>query len=147
MGNWGSCDFSALENLSKRMHELASQEEIDAFYIDCLNNMTNGLLEAVKAKTPVESGHLRRWWAATPAKKNGKEYGAELFNDTSYASFVENGHRQEIGRYVPRLGRRLKRGFVDGKFMLRDSAKEAKAAAPAYLERKQREFLRRLEGR
>lgn len=147
MGSWGSCDFSALKDFSKRMHDIAKQEEIDAFFVGCLNQMTNGLMGAVKKKTHPVSGHMNENWFVEGAKKYRGEYQSKLYNNVEYAPWVENGHRQEVGRYVPALGKRLVKPWVEGRHMLRDSVQEAKAAAPAYLERKQRAFLQRLEGK
>lgn len=39
--------------------------------------------------------------------------------DVEYAPFVELGHHQEPGRYVPAIGKRLKASFVPGKPYLR----------------------------
>ncbi len=44
-----------------------------------------------------------------------------------YAPHVEYGHRQNIGQYVPRLGKRLKAPYVEGRHFL---SQEAKAAGP-----------------
>lgn len=147
MGSWASCDFSAIAGLSKRMHELADPAAIDSFFTGCLDNMVEGTLKAVKEKTPVQSGELRRSWQRSKAQKWRGVYQADLFNNKEYAPFVENGHRQEVGRYVPAIGKQLVKPWVEGQHMLRDSVAEAHEAASVYLERKQREFLSRLEGK
>ena len=36
-----------------------------------------------------------------------------------YAPHVEYGHRQEVGRYVPAIGKRLVKPFVPGKYFLK----------------------------
>ena len=38
---------------------------------------------------------------------------------TSYAPFVELGHIQEVGRYVPAIGKRLKKPYVEPRPFLR----------------------------
>lgn len=43
-----------------------------------------------------------------------------------YAPHVEYGHRQQVGRYVPVLGKRLKASFVQGQYFLRKSVEETK---------------------
>lgn len=45
----------------------------------------------------------------------------EIYNDAEYAIYVEKGHRQQVGRYVPVLGKRLKNGWVEGVHMLEKS--------------------------
>ena len=41
-----------------------------------------------------------------------------VYNNTEYAAHVEYGHRQTPGRFVPAIGKRLKKSFVPGKKML-----------------------------
>lgn len=40
-------------------------------------------------------------------------------SDVKYAPYVEFGHHQEVGRYVPAIGKRLVRDYVPGKPYLR----------------------------
>ncbi len=72
------------------------------------------LIGNVKDNTPVKSGHLREGWKRTRAVQ-GK---VTVYNNTEYASHVEYGHRQQPGRYVPAIGKRLKKDFVPGQKML-----------------------------
>ena len=93
-------------------------------------------------------GNLRRGWTngqnqsasayAQSLKVHhvGNAYVVEVVNPVEYASYVEYGHRQEPGRFVPALGKRLKSGWVEGKFMLTISADEIRADAPRVLEQK-----------
>ena len=66
----------------------------------------------------------------------GDKYTIEVVNPVEYASYVEFGHRQEPGRFVPAIGKRLKKSWVEGKFMLTISSQEVQEAAPAILEQK-----------
>ena len=113
MASWGSCDFHELRDLNERIKAAASEQEMDAFYTGLLDEMMNGLLTDVKELTPVDRGHLRRNWFTTKARRSGKHYRAEIYNNIEYAPYVENGHRQEVGRYVPAIGKRLVRSFVE----------------------------------
>ncbi len=54
---------------------------------------------------------------------------------------MEYGHRQQVGRYVPMLGVKLKKSWVKGKFMLTTSEKEIKKIAPELLDRRIKEGL------
>lgn len=94
MASWGSCDFHELRDLNERIKAAASEQEMDAFYTGLLDEMMNGLLTDVKELTPVDRGHLRRNWFITKAKRSGKVYHADIYNNIEYAPFVENGHRQ-----------------------------------------------------
>lgn len=71
----------------------------------------------------------------------GNVFVIEIVNPVEYASYVEYGHRQEIGRYVPALGKKLKQGWVPGKFMLTVSEQELQNIAPKVLESKVKKFL------
>lgn len=108
-------------------------------------------------------GTLRRGWTArTEAEarsgqgsgKNPKEYADSLKiikfgnnysiiveNPVSYSDYVEHGHRQEAGRFVPQLGKKLKNGWVEGKFMLTISEKELQTQADSIVQKKLEKFL------
>ena len=65
----------------------------------------------------------------------------EIVNPVEYASYVEYGHRQTPGRYVPVLGKKLKKGWIPGKLMMTASMKEIQEIAPKVLEAKLKKFL------
>ena len=118
-----------------------------------------------KAKTKKvvsrQGGTLRRGWTANTeeqaesgsvpnateyassltVQKNGKKYSITITNPVHYASYVEKGHRQEPGKYVPAIGKRLKKSWVDGKFFMKKSEIEVKAELPAILNRRLKKFL------
>ena len=81
-----------------------------------------------------QGGALRRAWQVLPVAKSGEQYIITVVNDLYYASYVEYGHRQTPGRYVPALGKSLKASWVKGKFMLTISEKELMTLAPKMLE-------------
>lgn len=82
------------------------------------------LLRKVKKRTPVDTGELRRNWQVSNIRLFERFCVVEIYNSTEYAEYVEFGHRQTPGRYVPAIGKRLKKAWVPGKFMLTLSAKE-----------------------
>ena len=65
--------------------------------------------------------------------KAGEQYTVTIINNLEYASYVEYGHRQTPGRYVPALGKTLKASWVPGKLMLTISEQEVKALVPSIL--------------
>lgn len=103
-------------------------------------------------------GNLRRGWTGgreiNPSAyanslsiiKSGGIYSVEIINPTEYASYVENGHRQTKGRYVPQIGKRLKNSFVDGKEMLKISVEELDSIAPGVLMQRLNKKLREVFG-
>jgi hypothetical protein len=78
-----------------------------------------------------------------PVNQSGNTFSVIVSNCVEYASFVESGHRQQVGRYVPAIGRRLKRNWVDGQFFMAKSEVEIKTEIPAVLQRRLDDFLRR----
>lgn len=78
-------------------------------------------------------GTLRDAWTILPIEKHGDQYTVTIINNLEYASYVEYGHRQRPGRYVPALGKRLKASWVKGRFMLTISEQEVKTLAPSIL--------------
>lgn len=89
-----------------------------------------------------KGGTLRDAWTVLPVEKRGKDYVVTVINPTEYASYVEYGHRQTPGRYVPALGKRLKANWVKGRFMLTISGMEVKKLAPKLLEKAVYEALK-----
>ena len=154
MPKWGKCDFRELENLQKRMEKL--EKEQDAFCRKCAQELAARLLYLVGKRTPVGTipedavedekiaqqwegytgGTLRRGWTASRPKKGSDGWEIEIINNVIYASYVEYGHRQTPGRYVPAIGKKLKSGWVEGKFMLTLSVKDVERMAPKLIEKK-----------
>jgi hypothetical protein len=86
-------------------------------------------------------GHLRRSWTVGEVRKVGDTYEIDVLNPVEYAPYVEFGHRQTPGRYVPALGKPLVKGWVNGKFMLTVSELELQADAPRILINKLKKFM------
>lgn len=89
-----------------------------------------------------KGGTLRDAWTILPVEKQGDQYIVTVVNNTEYASYVEYGHRQTPGRYVPALGKSLKASWVKGRFMLTISTQELETQAPALLQQKLYLFLK-----
>lgn len=87
-------------------------------------------------------GKLRQGWSILPIEKQGNTYVVTVLNNKEYASYVEFGHRQRPGRYVPALGKSLKKNWAKGKFMLTISEQELERQLPALLERKLHTLLK-----
>lgn len=162
MGNL-KVDKKALEKLQKQLEELEEGKAKDKFFEDCAKEMAARLLALVIPKTPVgvypddpsrKGGALRRGWTggkkmdaetfarSLKVEKSGNTYTITVADDVPYASYVEYGHRQKPGRYVPAIGKRLKKGLVQGKRMLEISEQELEALAPKILQDKLEKFLK-----
>ena len=117
------------------------------------------------ASTGKNGGTLRRGWTARteeeaaagsgdgkskvaayvnslPITKRGKSYTIEVINPVHYASYVEFGHRQTPGRYVPALGKSLKQGWVNGKYFLTFAETQLEQKIPSILEKELEKLLR-----
>lgn len=80
--------------------------------------------------------------ATLKVSKRGRNYAVTLVNPCHYASYVEYGHRQTPGRFVPAIGKRLKKSWVRGQFMMTKSAKELNKEAPKVIQRRLDAYLR-----
>ncbi|MBS6396675.1 MAG: HK97 gp10 family phage protein [Clostridiales bacterium] len=134
MAKYGKCKFDGLKDLQKQIEKFRD-EELEQFIEDSVKILSQRLLKMVVKRTPVDSGNLRRNWSVYKIQKQGSDYTIEIINSAEYASYVEYGHRQEVGRYVPAIGKKLKKGWVNGHFMLTVSEKEIKNVAPSVVEK------------
>lgn len=152
----GKIDISGLIELQNKIKEL---EKVDttAFLRKLTFEAASRLLEKVRNYTPTgvypaESGKtggtLKRGWNMQSIKPmeiekvgSGTVVTVRVINPVKYASYVEYGHRQQPGRFVPAIGKRLKKGWVEGKFFLTKSELELESELPAIIERKLEQFL------
>lgn len=102
---------------------------------------THKTAQDVKLIKVQPGGTLRRMWRATHAKGGSRKYEARVFNPMEYASYVEYGHRQHVGQFVPILGKRLKRAWIPGQHMLQNSRNELNKEMPGILQRRLNAWL------
>lgn len=117
-------DLSGFKELERRTDVLKkNQKELSTKITDDLSQI---YLATAIAATPVGevqispdgkhrsmSEHMRRSWEAERLNRNT----VKVTNSASYASYVNDGHRQTPGRFVPVLGKRLTKSFVKGLHM------------------------------
>lgn len=149
------------KEFADRIRMIAEPAVRDTFYNGCVNELTGRVLSKVVKKTPVSAGvftvdpntkkrvkvapggTLRQRWNAIPSAKHGKVYEGKVLNNVKYASYVEHGHRQHVGQYVPVLGKRLKKPWVPGAHMLQKSHDEVKKDAEKIVRRRFRQYLKK----
>nr|DAX98044.1 MAG TPA: type I neck protein [Caudoviricetes sp.] len=136
--------FDGLKEFQKIIEEM--EKENEQLMIDTIKELAARLLRKVIKRTPSDTGNLRKNWTVSDVRKNGENYEIEVSNSAEYASYVEFGHRQTPGRFVPAIGKRLKKSWVKGKFMLTISESELQKQAPAVIEKKITEWLKKLGG-
>lgn len=113
----------------------------DKFIKSLTQDLASRLLAMLVKATPTDTGFLKENWYVVIKKISGG-YEAEIINNTEYASYVNYGHRQTPGRYVPAIGRRLKRSWVDGKFFIELSVAEIRGIARPLLEKRLEQHLK-----
>lgn len=132
MARWGKVDFKDLKKLQKRMQKF-EKVDAEALCIEIAKNLAQRVYRSAVKRTPVKSGELRRAWSVSEVVNvGGATYEIEIINSMEYASYVEYGHRQQPGRFVPgywqgnefiydpdsNTGMVLKVSWVKGRFML-----------------------------
>lgn len=157
-----NCDD--LKRYAEQLKKL-QKDDMPEFLEKTTKRLASEVLRKTIERTPVGQypelsekvgGTLRRGWTAgesTDASgesqnisdipvtcKNGS-YKVTISNHVEYAPYVEYGHRQEPGRFVPQIGKRLKKNFVEGRFMLTKSVDEVNREAPDYIDASFKQFL------
>ena len=88
-------------------------------------------------------GHLRRSWRVTSVEGAGYNYTITVENPLDYASYVEHGHRQTPGRFIPALGKKAVVSWVKGRHMLSESVNEIEESKYKIVDRSVQEFMKR----
>lgn len=114
-------DTKGLGDLLDKVNNLSPR--IDEAVMSAMSDEGIDWRDDVRANTPKDTGDLRRSWTLTGPDKKGLKFEMDLANNLEYAEHVEYGHRQEPGRFVPAIGKRLKADFVPGSYMLRDGTR------------------------
>ena len=122
-------DVSELEAFQARLNALNSGQ-VKVFLSDAVKELGNQMLNLVKAKTPVRSGTLRGGWSI----QGGGGLSITIINSVYYASYVEYGHRQTPGRFVPVLGKKLVASWVNGQYFLQAAEAELRNMIPGILD-------------
>lgn len=152
-------DIKELKQFNRKIQKFS----IEKFCRTEAKKLANQLLSMAKKRTPVgetpdyitpavakkywsgyEGGTLKENWHTTLVYKKNGEYIVDVYNPTKYAEYVEYGHRQEVGKFVSQIGKRLKNKRVLGQFMLTKSTLELGRKVPAQLEEHLYKELKRL---
>lgn len=117
-------DLSGFDELLRKTQEL--QDNVSSLNKMITDNLAQHYLAEAIANTPVGetktspdgkyrsvSEHMRRSWEA----ERINDTTVKVQNTASYASYVNDGHRQQPGRFIPVLGKRLTKSFVKGLHM------------------------------
>ena len=83
----------------------------EAIY-NALEIIGNKAADYAAGLAPVETSNLKQ---SLTSEVSMEEKAVYVGSDVEYAPFVEFGHHQQVGRYVPAIGKRLVREFVPAK--------------------------------
>lgn len=87
----------------------------EAIY-NALDTIGNKAADYAAGLAPVKSGNLK---GSMTSEVHMEEKAVYVGTDVDYASSIELGHHQKVGRYVPAIGKRLVREFIPGKPFLK----------------------------
>lgn len=111
--------MKSFDDIAKEMQRKFQQ--VDNIIVEEMEEKTTMCVAEIQSRTPVKDGHLRRSITHRGVEKRYKIYKVKIGSSLPYAQAVEEGHFQEVGRYVPAIGKRLVKSFVPGKHMIGDS--------------------------
>lgn len=154
----GSFDISGLKKLQSDLQKL--EKEAPKTCQKCSDELAARLLRLVKQKTlpgkkpelddslskkqrkvaeeiwdGYVGGELRRGWTVQKGINSGGTYVNFVINPVKYGPYVEYGHYQQRGRYVPALGKSLTKSWVKGSFMLIKSLQDLEKIAPNVIQK------------
>lgn len=129
-------DFEQFQNAVNKFNRF--HKNFDLFARNFLLKEALKVLANTKMRTPVDTGDLRNRWELSDVQRTPNGYRVFIFNTLYYASYIEDGHGQQVGRFVPgiisggrfvykkgaRGGIVLKKPFVNGFHMCRISLNE-----------------------
>lgn len=152
----GGMDFDEFKKLAGNFKQMEKNSK--QFIEDFLLKMALRLLAATKKRTPVDVGDLRNSWYLSGIARRGNDVMINIVNPKLYASFVENGHWQQPGRFIPGsflgdkfeyipgypFGMTLSNPWVEGVYMLTISLAEIERQMPKRLEREWKQYFENL---
>ena len=106
---------------------LAAEDAARARALEIIGGKAEGY---AKRLCPTKTGRLKN----SITHQRMDEHTEVIGTNVEYAAPVELGHHQEPGRYVPAIGKRLKKSFVPGKPFLRPAAENHTAEYKAIIQ-------------
>lgn len=152
--SFGTIDTTQLEEFEKQLKQMKEKDNEEAIK-HILKQMANVTLTQAIFLTSVVTGDLRRGWTggldieateylkSVEVTKLDKKYKINLNNDVHYAEYVNYGHRQEVGRYVPAIGKKLKNNWVKGQFMAEKAVSFTENNCKLIAEKELEKYLKR----
>ena len=135
-------DTKGLDGLLDKVNSLSPR--IDQAVSTAMADEGLSWRDDVRDNTPVDTGDLQRSWTLTGPDKKGIKFEMDLNNPLEYAEYVELGHRQEPGRFVPAIGKRLVADYVPGSYMLRNGTRRLEETLKTAVQKEVRKAIESL---
>lgn len=133
MTAFGDFDDKELQEFANHVHETIDGGVLKQELTKSTKQVGQQYKRNAEELTPVATGDLRRSWQLKGPFFSGSNISIELRNSKNYASFVENGHRQKVGQYVPAIGKKLKASWVPGQHFLQRATDQTSGQVPELL--------------
>jgi hypothetical protein len=111
--------MNSFEDFAKEMQRKFYR--VNTIILEEMEEKATMCVAEAQSRTPVKSGNLRRSMTHGQVEKISKIYKVKIGSSLPYAQAVEEGHSQEVGRYVPTIGKKLVKSFVLGRHMIGNS--------------------------
>lgn len=144
MSAFGDFDDSDFQRFAQHVNAVVSGDELKNEVKKSVKNVGEIYKRNAEINTPVKTGDLRRNWQLKGPYFSNTDILVEVRNNKYYASFVEYGHRQKVGQYVPAIGKRLKASWVPGQHFLQKATEQTSSQVPELLTPVVWDMLRRL---
>lgn len=144
MSAFGDFDNSDFQRFAQHVNAVVSGDELKNEVKKSVKNVGEIYKRNAEINTPVKTGDLRRNWQLKGPYFSNTDILVEVRNNKYYASFVEYGHRQKVGQYVPAIGKRLKASWVPGQHFLQKATEQTSSQVPELLTPVVWDMLRRL---
>ena len=138
-------DIRELTDFGDRVGDV---KNLDKYLSKAPQEIAKKLHQMLITNTPVDFGTLQAFWQTEEnysyiVEKTGSGYEVTLINRAIYALWVNDGHRQRPGRFIPGYwegkhfrydpnadgGMVLKKSWVDGKFFVEKSILQVENSA------------------
>lgn len=120
MSDFGDFDFDDFKEMAANLQKAVDADIIQEVIDLSLKQSGEATLADIKETTPERTGTLRGDWRLNKTALNS----VQISNNLEYAPFVENGHRKRNGT-----------GWVQGRFMMKNSFNNMDEKLPALVER------------
>lgn len=120
-------DVSELESYTKFLDKASDGDMVLGAFKSFVSDYRDHLI----ANSPIgdikvhpDAGRLKNSWTQPSYTKAGNTYTATIHNTAEYSGWVNDGHYQEPGRYVPAIHAQLVHYYVPGLYFVERTADE-----------------------